>query len=44
MILQKKQKDECHICQLLGEVVLIIQKFIAMSEKDGYWHGIKTDI
>ena len=30
--------------QLLGEVVLVIQKFTVMSEKDGSWHGIKTDI
>ena len=26
------------------EVVLVIQKFIVMSEKDASWHGIKTDI
>ena len=30
--------------QLLGEVVLVIQKFTVMSEKDGSWHGIKADI
>ena len=28
----------------LGEAVLVIQKFIVMSEKDGSQHGIKTDI
>ena len=33
-----------YICYLLGEVALVIQKFIVMSEKDGSWHGIKTDI
>ena len=43
-IIKKKEKEECHVCQLLGEVVSIIQKFIAMSQKDGSWHGIKTDI
>ena len=30
--------------QLLGEVVLVIQNFTVVSEKDGSWHGIKTDI
>ena len=40
----KKQKVKCHICQLLGEIVLVIQKFIVMSEKVGSWHGIKADI
>ena len=42
--IKKKQKEECHICSVLGEVVLIIQRFIVMSEKDSCWHGIKTDI
>ena len=32
------------MCQFLGEVVLVIQKFIAMPEKDGSWDGTKTDI
>ena len=26
------------------EVVLVIQKFILMLEKDGLWHGIKRDV
>ena len=42
-IIKKKEKEECHICQFLG-VVSIIQKFIAMSQKDGSWQGIKADI
>ena len=29
---------------LLQEIVLVIQKFIVMSEKYVSWHGIKTDI
>ena len=33
-----------HIRYLLGEVVLVIQTFIAMSEKDGSLDGTKTDI
>ena len=24
--------------------MLVIRKFIVMLEKDGFWHGIKTDI
>ena len=32
------------LLQLLGEIVLVIQKFILMSKIDGFWHGIKTDI
>ena len=41
--IKKEQKEECHICQLLGEV-LVIQKFIVVLEKNGSCHGIKTDI
>ena len=33
-----------HICKPLGEVVLVIQKFIVKSEKDGSWHETKIDI
>ena len=40
----KKQNEEYHICELLGDVVLVIQIFIVMSEKGGCWHGTKTDI
>ena len=32
------------MCDLIGGAVLVIQKFIVMSEKVGYWHGIRTDI
>ena len=34
----------CSGLQLPGDTVLVIQKFIVMSEKGGCWHGIKTDI
>ena len=35
-IIKKEQKEECHIyVSSLGEVVMVIQKFIVMSEKDG---------
>ena len=30
-----KNKRECHICQLLRDAVLIIQKFMVMLLKDG---------
>ena len=40
----KKQKEECHICYLVGDAALVIQKFIVVSENDGSWHGIKTGI
>ena len=40
----KKRREEGHICYLLAEVVLVIQKLIVMSEKDGSCHGLKTDI
>ena len=32
------------MCYLLGEVVLVIRKFIVMLEKDGSWNGIKIDL
>ena len=32
------------MCQLLGDAVLVIPKFIVMSQKGSFWHGIKTDI
>ena len=32
---KKTERGLSHICQLLGEVVLVIQKFIVISEKDG---------
>ena len=44
IIKKRTERGVPHICQLLGEVVLVIQKFIVMSEKDGSWHGIKIDI
>ena len=31
----KKKKEECHIWKILGDAVLIIQKFIVISQKDG---------
>ena len=31
----KEKEEECHICYLLGDAVLIIQKVIVMSQKDG---------
>ena len=43
-IIKTKQIEECHVCQLLGEGFLVIQKFIVMSEKDGSWHGTKIDM
>ena len=43
-IIKKKQKEECHICLLIGDAVLVFQKFIVMSQKDGCWYGIKTNI
>ena len=43
-IIKKTERGVPHMLAPRREVVLIIQKFIAMSEKDDYWHGIKTDI
>ena len=44
IIKKRTERGVPHICQFLGEVVLVIRKLIVMSEKDGCWHRMKTDI
>ena len=41
--IKKNRKRGATYMLALRRVVLVIQKFIMMPEKDGSWHGIKTD-
>ena len=41
---KKQRKRSATYASPIGEAILIIQKFIVMSQKDGCWHGIETII
>ena len=42
-VIKKNRKRGATYMLALRRVVLVIQKFTMMPEKDGSWHGIKTD-